>query len=738
LSDAARTFLASAPRGFVDLLLGELLALGATDARERGGQVAFTGGLELAYRACLESRVASRVFLELARFEAADDAALYRALRAHDWAAHFAEHTTLACDFSGRHPAIRHTQFGALRLKDAICDMLRQARGVRPDVDTAQPGLRVHLHARDERCVLSLDLSGDGLHRRGWRARAIEAPLRENVAAGILLRAQWPRIAAEGGSLVDPMCGSGTIAIEGARIAADVAANLGRDYFGFLGWRQHDPAAWARVLELARTRAAAGLAALRARIGASGESAILARDVDARAVEIARGNARAAGVEDVVRFEVGGVATLRPPARAGLVCTNPPYGVRLGEREQARALHVELGRVLRERFDGWQAAILTGSPELGLELGLRAERVHVAWNGPIEGRLLRIQIGAAATRDLRPRTGGGIDPQLAATPGARMFANRIGKNLRVLSRWSRREQVGCYRIYDADMPEYAFAIDLYSAADGPERWLVVQEYAAPREIPEQDVRRRRSEALAALVESTGVPADHVHLKTRRRRARGEQYERTGDAARFHEVSEGGLRFLVNFEDYLDTGLFLDHRLTRARLREAARGCEFLNLFGYTGSASVYAAAGGAVSTTTVDLSNTYLDWAGRNLALNGFGAPRHRLVRADAREWLASPPAVAMRFGLIFLDPPTFSNSARMEGVWDAQRDHGSLIDACVGRLAPGGLLVFSTNAQRFELDPQVAARHVVADVTATTLPPDFARNTRIHRCFEVRARPRP
>jgi 23S rRNA (guanine2445-N2)-methyltransferase / 23S rRNA (guanine2069-N7)-methyltransferase len=291
------------------------------------------------------------------------------------------------------------------------------------------------------------------------------------------------------------------------------------------------------------------------------------------------------------------------------------------------------------------------------------------------------------------------------------------------------------------MPEYAFAIDLYteesadaatsSAADG--RWLVVQEYEAPYDIPEESVRRRRSEALAGLLEATGVPAARVRLRTRRRHKRGEQYaRREGDAEQL-VVREGGLRFRVNLGDYLDTGLFLDHRLTRGRLRSAAKGARFLNLFAYTGTATVYAAAGGARDTTTVDLSATYLEWARANLALNGFDGPQNRRVQADVREWLRTACAQGERYDLIFCDPPTFSNSKRMAGVFDVQRDHAVLIDDCMALLAPGGLLVFSTNAQRFRLDPALPQRYAVRDISRDTLPVDYLRNGNIHACFEIR-----
>jgi 23S rRNA (guanine2445-N2)-methyltransferase / 23S rRNA (guanine2069-N7)-methyltransferase len=721
--------IASAPRGFADLLARELGALGALEVRERAGGVAFTGTLETAYAACLWSRIANRVFLELAQFSAADAGEFYAAVRAIDWTAHLGPGATLACDFTGRHPAITHTHFGALKLKDGIVDALRAARGERPDIAPERPDVRVHVHAHSTAMTLSIDLSGESLHRRGYRGSAGEAPLKENVAAGVVLRSGWAELARHHAPFVDPLTGSGTFCIEAALIAADRAPGLTRDYFGFLGWRGHDQALWERLLAQARVRAEAGTAAMR--------SVVQGSDRDASAIASARDNARRAGLGERAQFDVRPLAQAAPPLQAegavGLVCANPPYGVRLEEREGARRARAELGTVLRERFQGWDAAVLTGAPELGKELGLRAYRTHAVWNGGIECRLLRIRVGAQSER--APGTLGRGIAHLKDTAGARMFGNRLGKNLKRLGSWARREQVSCWRMYDADMPEYAFAVDMYRVTQSEQPWLYVQEYAAPAEIEPEAVHRRRGEVLATLPEVTGVPAEYIRVRTRRRTRHGTQYEKVGTQQHFHTVAEGGLKFQVNFEDYLDTGLFLDHRLTRARLREAARGQRFLNLFGYTGTATVYAAAGGATTTTTIDMSRTYLDWAQRNLALNALVGAGHTFMQADCLAWLAQQERGGPQFDLIFLDPPTFSNSTRMEGVLDLQRDHVSLIRACMQLLAPAGLLVFSTNAQRFRLDEGLSAVYEVRDVSAATLPKDFERNPRIHRCYELRLR---
>jgi len=309
--------------------------------------------------------------------------------------------------------------------------------------------------------------------------------------------------------------------------------------------------------------------------------------------------------------------------------------------------------------------------------------------------------------------------------GAQMFANRLQKNLKQLGKWARKEQVDCYRVYDADMPEYAVAVDLY------QDWVHVQEYAAPRSIDPEKAQSRLLDALAAIPQALGIDPQRVVLKRRERQSGTRQYERQATEGRFQEVNEGGVKLLVNLTDYLDTGLFLDHRPMRMRIQREAAGKRFLNLFCYTATASVHAAKGGARSTTSVDLSKTYLDWARRNLSLNGF-SERNRLEQGDVMAWLE---ANRDSYDLIFIDPPTFSNSKRMEGVFDVQRDHVQLLDLAMARLAPGGVLYFSNNFRKFQLDEHLDARYVVEEITAQTLDPDFARNNRIHRAWRLQLR---
>ena len=724
MNGAALRFMATAPSGLADLAAREIRALGIAELSERTTGVRFAGELHHGYSVCLWSRVASRVLLEIADFQAADTDSFYAHARAIDWRAHIDPAGTMACDFTGQHPTITHSQFGALKLKDAICDQLRESCGARPDIALDRPEVRVVVHASGPRVLLYIDLAGEGLHRRNYRRQTGEAPLRENTAAGILLRAGWLEQAAAGAGFLDPMCGSGTLPIEAAMIAADIAPGLAREYWGFTGWRGHDETLWEQTLNSARERRRSSV-----------PNAIRGSDRDAAVLRNAAANAERAGVAAMVRFTTAAVAAARPQgASSGLVCTNPPYGARLGDAAAARAAHRELGAALREHFSGWQAAVLTGAGEGALELGLRTFRTHELWNGALPCRLLRIDLADPGAPARAPGAVRAPDPELVASAGAQMFGNRLTKNMRLLGKIARQQSVSNYRLYDADMPEYALAIDRYQESPDGVVHLYVQEYAAPDSIEPAAAARRRAQALAMLPGAAQVAGTNIHLRVRRRQRGANQYAALSRQGIYHCVEEHGLKFLVNFSDYLDTGLFLDHRLTRQRLGAAAAGRRFLNLFCYTASATVHAAAGGARHSLSIDLSTTYLDWAARNFRANDLAPDAHQLLQADCREWLMS--AGAASWDLIFLDPPTFSNSKRMTGVLDTQRDHQQLIEHGMRLLAPGGLLLFSSNAQRFKMDDSVSQRWAVIDVSAATIPFDFKRNPRIHRAYELRRRP--
>lgn len=710
----------SCPPGVADLTATELRACGAERTRETRLGVHAQGPLELAYRVCLWSRTASRVLLSLGSFPAATQEQLYAGIQQIDWLAHLRAEGTFAIDFSGASSGITHTHFGALKVKDAIVDQFRERSGVRPSVQLEQPDVRISVRLDREYAHVSLDLSGDSLHRRAYRARGVAAPLKENLAAAMLLRSGWPAIAEAGGELVDPMCGSGTLVIEAALMALDIAPGLLRNYFGFIGWAGHDPELWQRLLAEARERRDAGI--LR-------KVTLRGYDIDSVAVSAANENVQRAGLRNHVHIERRPLEALtrESAAATGLVITNPPYGERIGDQEKLQALYELLGLRLREHFEGWQAAVFTGNPPLAKAIGINARRVHTLFNGRIECRLLRFEVSPshyAAARRPPPD-----DAELREHPGAQMFANRLRKNLKLMRDWARRDDVDCLRLYDADMPEYAFAIDQYGDGEGG-RWVVVQEYAPPKTIDPKAARQRRNEALAVIRHELQISPEHLFIRERRQQKQGSQYERLDQAQVRAVVRERPYFFEVNFTDYLDTGLFLDHRLTRRRLGEMSAGKRVLNLFAYTGAATVHAAGGGATSTTTVDMSNTYLDWAWRNLRLNDLDGERNELIQADCLSWLDRQREYPQRWDLMFIDPPTHSRSKRMEQDFDVQRDHVWLLQAASQLLSPGGSIIFSNNYTRFRLDKDALTQFDIQDISRRTLPKDFERNPRIHCCF--------
>ena len=510
-------------------------------------------------------------------------------------------------------------------------------------------------------------------------------------------------------------------------MAADIAPNLRRERWGFSNWLGHVPAIWKKLHAEAEARAAAGLA--------KPPLWIRGYEADPRLIQPGRNNVERAGLSDWVKIYQGELGSFEPRPdqnQKGLVISNPPYGERLGDEASLLYLYQNLGERLRQACLGWEAAVFTGAPELGKRMGLRSHKQYAFWNGALPCKLLliKVQTEQFVTAERRAREddqqpANEAPQQARLSEGGQMFANRLQKNLKQLGKWARREGVECYRLYDADMPEYAVAVDLYRD------WVHVQEYAAPRSVDPDKAQARLLDALAAIPQALGVAQSRVVIKRRERQTGTKQYQRQAAQGEFMEVNEGGVKLLVNLTDYLDTGLFLDHRPLRLRLQREAAGKRFLNLFCYTATATVHAAKGGARSTTSVDLSKTYLDWARRNLALNGF-SDKHRLEQGDVMTWLAEDRG---EYELIFIDPPTFSNSKRMEGVFDVQRDHVELLDLAMARLARGGVLYFSNNFRKFQLDESLLARYQVEEISAQTLDPDFARNPKIHRAWRFTAR---
>jgi 23S rRNA (guanine2445-N2)-methyltransferase / 23S rRNA (guanine2069-N7)-methyltransferase len=669
------------------------------------GGVHFEGDTRLLYQSLMWSRLASRIMMPLGECKVYSDLDLYLGVQAINWTEIFNPGATFAVHFSGLNDEIRNSQYGALKVKDAIVDSFTRKNLPRPNVEREMPDLRINVWLNQETAHISLDLSGEGLHLRGYRDRTGIAPIKENLAAAIVMRSGWQ----PGTPLLDPMCGSGTLLIEAAMAATDRAPGLHRGHWGFSGWAQHDDAIWGEVKADAQNRARQGLATY--------ESRFYGSDSDARVIENARKNARRAGIGELITFEAKDVAQLSnplPQGPYGTVISNPPYGERLESEPALIALHSLLGRLLKAQFGGWNLSLFSASVDLLNCLQLRADRQFKAKNGPLDC--------VQKNYHLAENTGEAKAPAMAED-----FANRLRKNVKKLEKWARQEGIECYRLYDADLPDYNVAVDRY--AD----WVVVQEYAAPKTIDAQKARQRLFDIIAATIHVLGIAPNKLVLKTRERQKGNNQYQKMNEKGDFIEVSEYNARLWVNLTDYLDTGLFLDHRIARRMLGQMSKGKDFLNLFAYTGSASVHAGLGGARSTTTVDMSRTYLEWAERNLRLNGLSGRAHRLIQADCLGWLQETDE---QFDLIFIDPPTFSNSKRMEESFDVQRDHMRLMEDLKRLMRKGGTIMFSNNKRGFRMDLDGLAKLGLKaqEITQKTQSQDFARNRQIHNCWLITA----
>ncbi len=716
------TYFATCPKGLESLLLDELNGLGAEKVKETVAGVFFEGPLLMAYRTCLWSRLANRILMPIANVDCHNADDLYEGVKSVDWDQHLTVDGTFAIDFSGSLRDINHSHFGALKAKDGIADYFTEKYQRRPNVDTDNPDIRVNIRVAKSRLIVSIDLSGDSLHKRAYRLSGGRAPLKENLAAAILLRADWPGIAAQGGALLDPMCGSATLLIEGALMVGNIAPGLMRQQWGFDSWLGHDANGWSQLVEEAE--------ALEQAAKNRQWPEIRGYDADPRAIENADENIDRAGLNGYVRVLRKELSRFVKPTHAeidrGLVITNPPYGERLGEESSLIHLYRHLGQRLKTEFVGWKAAVFTGNADLGKQMGLRSNKQYQLFNGAIPSKLLNFDIDEASfIHDRSREVGAPIEKKTVAdlSEGARMFANRITKNKKNLAKWLKKNDVGCYRLYDADMPEYSVAVDYY------EGWIYVAEYAPPAKIDPAAAESRLNEVLAALPVALGVPNKNIVLKQRNRQKGTSQYRKQQDSGEFFEVKEGQATFLVNIKDYLDTGLFLDHRPVREHIAEAAKGQRFLNLFCYTATASVHAALGGATFTDSVDLSTTYLDWAKKNIALNGLSETSNRLVQADVREWLKETD---QKYDLILLDPPTFSNSKKMEGVLDIQRDHVELINDAMKLLTRDGQLIFSNNQRRFVLDDEALDAYTIENKTDWSFDKDFQRSKKLHQCWFI------
>lgn len=700
-------YLAVTSNGLENLLAQELEQMGLTSVKPVQAGVKFKATNEQIYRACLWSRYASRFVKVLSEFTCQDDMDLYLAASSINWVNHFHSTKKFIVDFNGTNREIRNSQYGAMKVKDAVVDCFNKKNLPRPNISKDRADVRVHVRLHRDKALIGLDMVGSGLHQRGYRTESGRAPLRETLAAAIVARSGWE----QGKNMLDPMCGSGTLLIETAMLAANMAPGVKRKTWCFEALEDFEPEVWAEVKSEANVQARRGVKKT--------DSRFWGFDNDPKVLRTAKENAKRAGVDDLITFELGDASKVTKPAEfgEGVIVCNPPYGERLGTEPGLIALYTEFGNQLKTEFGGCQASIFSSSDDLLSCLRMRADKQFKLNNGALQCHQKNYSISARSAEQIA----GNNDLQVIAPD----FSNRLKKNIAKIGKWAKKEGLDCYRIYDADLPEYNVAVDVYQDS------LVIQEYAAPKSIPEETAKRRLTDIIRASIKVTGVDTNNVVLKTREKKKGSSQYNKLAQKSATMKVHEYGAQLIVNLHDYLDTGLFLDHKITRRKLGEMAQGRDFLNLFAYTGSATVHASLGGAKSTTTVDMSNTYLEWAKENMKLNGQVGRQHQYIQADCLQWLAKANG---SYDLIFIDPPTFSNSKRMEQSFDVQRDHVTLMRDLKRLLSADGTIVFSNNKRHFKMDLNALEEIglTAKNISDKTLPLDFARNKHIHNCWVI------
>ncbi len=707
--------------GLETIVRHEIEALGYEARVAQSGRVLFHGDHSAIRESNLWLRTAERILIRMAKAETTDFGQLFDLARGTPWH----EWITVEGEFPvrGRSHKSQLSSVPACQkiVKKAIVEQLREAHSSEELPETG-PQFPIEVALLEDQASLLLDTTGIGLHKRGYRYFVGEAPLRETLAAAMINLSHWKPEQ----PFWDPFCGSGTLAIEAALIGRNLAPGLNREFLCET-WPSMSASDWKQTREHAQRLSKPDL-----------PEPILATDIDPEALKLARRHAESAGVAEDIHFQQRDFHDISSKRQYGCLITNPPYGERLGEKEEIDALYRSMPEVFR-RLKSWSHYVITTRRDFERLVGQRANKRRKLYNGRHECTFFQyhgprpgknkspkpeeISAETKPTETEPAQAFGGLREE--STRQAEEFANRIRKRARHLRRWPTKRGVTCFRLYDRDVPDVPLIVDRYEDA------LVVSEYDRPHErTPAQhgDWLDLMQKTLSQTLE---VSRDSIYLKRRQRQQGESQYSRVADQGVTETVNEGGLKFKVNLSDYLDTGLFLDHRITRGKVREEAAGKRFLNLFAYTGSFTAYAIDGGASETTTVDLSANYLDWAQENLRLNNFDTgSNHEFIQADGREFVENLPNEPC-FDLAVIDPPTFSNSKKIESDWDVQDDSIPLLNALAKRMSPGGVIYFSNNFRRFKFDESELVGLSAREISKQTVPEDF-RNQRIHRCWRL------
>lgn len=734
------TYMATCPKGIEHLLANELRALDVDSVQESIAACYFDSSQETAYKVCLCSRLANRVVDLKSRVYVNSRDSFYKNIRDLGWESYFSSELSILVDFNGSSSYIRDSRFGAQLTKDAINDRLIKHDKPRLKVNLKKPEIIIYVRLFNNKLSIGLDLVGESLHKRGYRRYSGEAPLKENLAAGILIQNDWKKIALSGGVFLDPMCGSATFLIEAALIAADMPPSflkikklLEHDSWCLTKFSNFNTKVWKNLLYEQNEIVESGLL--------KNIPPIFGYDVSQGSIDISSQNIAYAGLQKFISVKKENIAfsSFKTTSNHGLLVVNPPYGKRLGEEEALISLYRELGLFMMDKCKGWSACIFTGNPKLGRHTGLRSWRQHNWSNGGIDCQLQRYVINENNFSDSF-NNNEKVFSLNDLNDNALMLANRLKKNLRKLKNWRKLNKNICFRLYDGDLPEYAVVIDCYIGqafynqkdkkfVEKEGLYINLQEYTAPKTIDVQIAKKRLKDAVAACSAVLECPISNIFLKQRERKRGGEQYQKNEVSVPDILIKEGGHRFIVNLQKYIDTGLFLDHRKVRHELASFVKNKSFLNLYSYTCTATVYAAVAGAKNSVSVDLSKNYLDWGNRNFKLNNVDLADHKLVKSDCFRWLESTNEV---FDCILLDPPSFSNSKSMDKTLDILRDHSVLIDLCMRRVAKNGRLYFSNNRRNFKLSEDVSKKYQICEITKKTTDMDFSLGRQVHRCWQI------
>ncbi len=739
-------FFITCPKGLEQQLADEASELGLQSIKQTVG--AITASVEefsSIYAYCLQSRFANRVIWLISEVLSQNlnnhTDLVYKWVYNCLWPRYFSVDKTIAVDFRGKSKVINNSQYGAMLVKDAIVDHFQEREQERPSVNTKAPDVTVFVSLGKKFSRIGLDVSGGSLHKRGYRLQAAKAPLRENLAAALVHKA---RSFAPEGYLIDPFCGSGTLLIEAVLRDLNIASAIHKPNFGFEQLNNFSVSDFNHLLDEFSEQAKLKLDEAKLKVEQTGQFLAYGYDLDEKSLSAARQNASRAGLEGLISFEQRAFSEFAKPIdQTSLILSNPPFGERLSDRDSLLELYAQIGHAFKEVAQGDKVAILCSDPFLLKNIGLQKSKAIKVHNGTLEAQWVLYHLYKKTHQSSDENQASGLTDNALDTDKDQaqltMVENRLRKNLKNLKRWVKKNNIHCYRVYDADMPEFAFAVDDYEGR------IHVTEYAAPKSVDEFSAFKRQKIFIKALENVFEVDASELAIKERRQQKGKSQYQRVSEQDNSFWVREGNAEFKVNLTDYLDTGLFLDHRPIRLRLAEMAQGKRLLNLFCYTASATVHAAlgtgrtgngktgngkTGGAFVSDSVDMSSTYIQWSEDNFKRNKLDLSKHRLHRENVLDWVDKNK---LSYDVIFLDPPSFSNSKRMDGTWDVQRDHQALIEKLMRQLEKDGVLIFSNNLRKFKLSQHLMERFQVEDISKQSIDEDFKRHQDIHQCWLIR-----